>query len=67
MRWLATARRRQDHHSWTPVDPFTLELYGAMVHPGVPVRPEDQEGAAFAVAVWFIHCFQVMADSGRVR
>lgn len=47
------------------VDPFTLELHGAMVQPGLLVRPWDQEGAALADAVLFIHCFQVIADEGR--
>jgi hypothetical protein len=36
------------------------------VHPGLLVRHGDQDGAAFAVAVWFIHCFQVIADAGIV-
>ena len=36
------------------VDPFTSELDGAIVHPGLLVRLVDQDGAAFAVAVWFI-------------
>ena len=37
------------------------------MHPGELVRLGDQDGVAFAAAIWFILCFQVIVDAGSVN